>query len=84
MRTPTKADDETHRVRILHSAVKLGPNTHSWDFDARSQILEFVLRNATTLRVAAPAHGDIAPPGCYMIFIVEDGVPSVSRIIRVE
>ena len=68
------------QVRLM----RLGANTHSWDFDARSQILKFVLRSATTLRVAAPAHGNVAPPGYYMIFIVEDGVPSVSRIIKLQ
>ncbi|MCH8253454.1 MAG: DUF1929 domain-containing protein, partial [Planctomycetes bacterium] len=68
------------QVRLM----RLGADTHQWDGDARSQILKFVLRSATTLRVAAPAHGNVAPPGYYMIFIVEDGVPSVSRIIKLQ
>jgi len=35
--------------------------------------------------VTLPANGAIAPPGPYMLFLVNgNGVPSVSRIMRVQ
>jgi len=43
----------------------------------------------TLLRAAGPQHGAIAPPGYYMLFILDatathpNGVPSEARIVRV-
>jgi len=35
--------------------------------------------------VVLPASGNIAPPGPYMLFVVNsNGVPSVSRIMRLQ
>jgi hypothetical protein len=37
------------------------------------------------LNVAAPSNGNIAPPGYYMLFILNgNGVPSVAKIIQIS
>jgi hypothetical protein len=38
---------------------------------------------AGSLRVAAPSNGNEAPPGYYLLFVVDgDGVPSDARLIK--
>ena len=40
---------------------------------------------ATSLTATAPANANIAPPGMYMLFIVDaNGVPSVARMVSVQ
>jgi galactose oxidase len=42
-------------------------------------------RSAGGLTVTAPASAAIAPPGHYMLFLLDaDGIPSVARIIRMR
>jgi hypothetical protein len=37
------------------------------------------------LTVSAPASGAVAPPGWYMLFLIDDaGVPSVAKWIRIS
>ena len=37
------------------------------------------------LTAASPANGNVAPPGVYMLFLIDDeGVPSVSRMVSIE
>lgn len=63
--------------------VRLGSITHAFDQNQRFNRLTFS-KTATELSVRAPASGNLAPPGHYMLFLVNaDGVPSVARIIRV-
>jgi hypothetical protein len=41
--------------------------------------------NAGGLTVQAPASANFAPPGYYMLFIVDtNGVPSVAAILRIQ
>jgi len=41
-------------------------------------------QSGNTLTVAAPANINIAPPGYYMLFIIDDnGVPSVAKIVNI-
>lgn len=62
--------------------LRLGSVTHSFDMDQRFQRLAFT-RASNTLNVTAPAGGRLAPPGYYMLFIVDNnGVPSVAKIIQ--
>jgi galactose oxidase len=66
------------------SLVRLPSVTHAFDQNQRFVPLTFV-RSAGGLRVDAPPSGAIAPPGHYMLFLVDgDGVPSVARIVRVH
>ncbi len=59
-------------------------NTHSFNNSQRYVELDFDILTPQALTVAAPANGNLAPPGYYMLFIVTpDGVPSVSRFVQV-
>jgi hypothetical protein len=63
--------------------VKLGAVTHSNNMDQRYVPLSFTAGNGT-LTVTAPANINVAPPGHYMLFIVNSaGVPSVAPILNV-
>jgi hypothetical protein len=64
--------------------IKLGATTHSFDADQRLIKLAFT-RGSERLSIQAPPSGMFAPPGHYMLFILNDsGVPSVARIIKLE
>jgi Galactose oxidase-like, Early set domain len=64
------------------SLVLLGSVTHSFNFDQRFLELAFQPINGG-LNVQAPANANVAPPGYYMLFIVDtNGVPSVAAIVR--
>ncbi len=61
--------------------IRLGSTTHSFDMNTRLNTLRFT-QEGDGLRVTAPASGNVAPPGHYMLFLlVADGVPSVARIV---
>jgi Domain of unknown function (DUF1929)/PKD domain len=63
--------------------VKLGAVTHSNNMDQRYVPLSFTA-GIGTLTVTAPANVNIAPPGPYMLFIINSaGVPSVAPILNV-
>ena len=64
--------------------VKLGAVTHSNNMDQCYVPLSFTA-GAGTLTVTAPSGINIAPPGHYMLFIINSaGVPSVAPILRVK
>jgi hypothetical protein len=63
--------------------VRLPSVTHAFDQNQRFLSLDFA-RSADRLIVTAPALATLAPPGHYMLFILNhNGVPSVARIIAV-
>ncbi len=63
--------------------IKLGSVTHSTNQEQRLIPLQF-RRNGNSLQIDSPANRNIAPPGNYMLFIVNDeGVPSEASIILV-
>ena len=65
------------------SLIKPGSVTHSTSFDQRFLDLEYT-RDSQTLHVGAPASAAQAPPGDYMMFIVNSaGVPSVASWVHV-
>ena len=62
--------------------IRIGAPTHSYDQDQRLIKLNW---NAIAggLNIQAPANANIAPPGFYMLFLVNaNGVPSVAKILR--
>ena len=62
----------------------LGSATHSFDQNQRFISLDF-RTNSTGLSATAPASGNVAPPGHYLLFLVsDDGVPSVGRVVRIR
>jgi hypothetical protein len=63
--------------------VRLASNTHAYDSDQRYVDLTFS-KSSRYLVVQSPANANLAPPGYYMLFVVNNrGVPSVARIIQV-
>ena len=64
--------------------VGLGATTHADDQGQRHVELQVTHRIAGQgVNVQAPATGDLAPPGYYMLFLLDArGVPSVARIVR--
>jgi hypothetical protein len=67
---------------IQVTLVRLGSTTHA--FDENQRFLRMNFQPGTgALTVTAPAHPNLAPPGHYMMFLVNtQGVPSVAQIIR--
>ena len=63
--------------------VRPGSSTHSFDFEQRVVELSFTASSAGTLTPTAPPSGSIAPPGYYMLFLINStGVPSVAKFIH--
>ncbi|MBV8674325.1 MAG: DUF1929 domain-containing protein [Acidobacteriaceae bacterium] len=63
--------------------IRLGSVTHSFDQNQRLNHLQFAQASGG-LNITAPASGNLAPPGHYMLFLVNsNGVPSVARIIQI-
>jgi hypothetical protein len=63
--------------------VRLGSATHTVNMDQRFNRLNFT-RVSGGLSVTAPANGNQAPPGYYMLFLINSsGVPSVSQMIKI-
>jgi Domain of unknown function (DUF1929)/Fibronectin type III domain len=64
--------------------VSLGADTHQMDMNQHFVPLSFTA-GAGSLSVQAPASPALAPPGYYMMFIVNGaGVPSVAAIVRIN
>ncbi len=64
--------------------VRLGSVTHAFDSNQRFNELAFV-RTTEGLNVKAPSSRNLAPPGHYMLFILNDkGVPSTARTVRIR
>jgi hypothetical protein len=62
--------------------VRPGAPTHAFDMDQRLVMLNFSA-GANTLDVTAPPNGNIAPPGFYMLFLLNRaGVPSVASFVH--
>ena len=65
------------------SLIALGSVTHSFNETQRFVPLSFS-GGSNSLTVQAPQSGNIAPPGPYMLFLVDStGVPSVAAMTRV-
>jgi hypothetical protein len=64
--------------------VRLPSVTHAFDQNQRFVPLAFA-RTAGGLSVTAPASATLAPPGHYMLFLLDaDGIPSVASIVRLQ
>jgi hypothetical protein len=64
--------------------VRLGSVTHAFDSNQRFNRLSFVL-TAGGLTVTTPASPNLAPPGYYLLFIVnKNGVPSAGKSFRLR
>ncbi len=64
--------------------VRLGAVTHSVNMEQRYVPLQFSPRSGG-LRAIVPATAGVAPPGVYMLFLVDAaGVPSVARMVTLD
>ena len=62
--------------------VRNGNVTHAFGMDQRLVELSFTVGNGS-LTVTAPPNGNIAPPGYYMLFLLNNsGVPSVASFVQ--
>ncbi|MDX6690371.1 MAG: hypothetical protein QOG15_1828 [Solirubrobacteraceae bacterium] len=63
--------------------IRLGAVTHSNDMDQRYVPLTYT-KGTGTLTATAPANASIAPPGPYMVVVVDSaGVPSVAKMVSI-
>lgn len=63
--------------------IRAGSATHAFDMEQRMLGLTYTAGTGE-LTVAAPANGNLAPPGWYLLFLVDRyGVPSVAKLVRV-
>ncbi|HUR93014.1 MAG TPA: galactose oxidase-like domain-containing protein [Gemmatimonadales bacterium] len=63
--------------------IRLSAVTHSFNQSQRMNVLSFSA-GAGSVTVTAPSGPNMAPPGDYMLFVVNAaGVPSVAKIVRI-
>ncbi len=61
-----------------------GSSTHAFNFEQRLVNLAFTPGTGTTLTLTSPPNANIAPPGYYMLFLINRaGVPSVAAWVQV-
>jgi hypothetical protein len=62
-----------------------GSTTHGVNMDQRAVGLPITTRAGDTLTLEAPPLATIAPPGFYMLFLLNNqGVPSVAKFVHIE
>jgi hypothetical protein len=63
--------------------IRPGSSTHAFDMEQRLVGLSFTASAPETLIATAPPNGFIAPPGHYMLFILDQaGVPSMAKFVH--
>ena len=70
----------------INRAVLIAPGatTHATDMHQRYVPLRITGRRPCTLDLASPSNANVAPPGYYMLFLVDSaGVPSVAKWVRI-
>jgi hypothetical protein len=66
------------------SLLKLGTTTHHFDFQHRLIWLQIQSISSSGIVVSAPINANLAPPGYYMIHILDgSAVPSIGKIIQI-
>jgi hypothetical protein len=77
---------QTADAASIISVVLMRPGavTHAFDMEQRLVELSFTVGDGV-LNVTAPPNGNIAPPGYYMIFILNsNGVPSLASFVQLS
>lgn len=80
-------DVTTPNSAAIGSAALIRPaaTTHSSDSEQRLVDLPLTVTGSETLRLQLPASPDLAPPGWYMLFVVDGtGVPSSAAWVRLS
>jgi len=64
--------------------VRAGAATHAFDMDQRLVSMSFSA-GTNQLTVTAPPNGNVAPPGYYLLFLVNNaGVPSIASFVQLS
>jgi galactose oxidase-like protein/glyoxal oxidase-like protein/List-Bact-rpt repeat protein len=64
--------------------IRLSSVTHAFNQSQLIYPLTFEVTSSTSLRATAPTNANLAPPGPYMLFLINgSGVPSVAKIVTV-
>lgn len=64
--------------------IRLSAVTHAFNQSQRINRLDFT-QSGTTLTINAPSDANMAPPGHYMLFILDGkGVPSIAKIVQLQ
>jgi hypothetical protein len=62
-----------------------GAATHGFDMQQRNVELEVEGVSGASIRLQAPSGGGVAPPGHYMLFVLNsDGVPSIAEWVHLD
>jgi hypothetical protein len=65
------------------SLTRFGTVTHAFNMGQRFIPLTFSVSGTGSLAVTAPVDSNLAPPGNYMLFILDSkGIPSVAAIVH--
>jgi Galactose oxidase-like, Early set domain len=65
--------------------IGLGSMTHAFDTNQRHVQLPLVAPTSTNATIIGPPNRQTAPPGYYMLFVLNQAnVPSIARIVRLE
>jgi hypothetical protein len=65
--------------------ISLASVTHSFNQNQHAVSLTHSVASTSAITVTAPARAALAPPGYYLLFIVDNrGVPSVAKIVRIS
>jgi galactose oxidase len=64
--------------------IRIGSVTHAFDAGQRANKLSFT-RTPSGVDVTAPGNANLAPPGHYLLFVLNrNGVPSAGKIVHVQ
>ncbi len=67
------------------SLLRLGNTTHHFDFENRLIWLQIQSTTSSSVVVSAPINSNIAPPGYYLIHVLNSsGIPSAGKIIHID
>jgi hypothetical protein len=65
------------------SFIRLSAVTHCFNMGQRHVALDFTRGDPDGFQMTAPADAQLAPPGHYMLFVLNgDGVPAVAPIVQ--
>jgi hypothetical protein len=84
--------NEKFKIRYSHSKainkvlmIKPSSVTHSLNTEQRLVELELLSKSMNEIEIKSPPTGLIAPPGYYMIFLIdEERIPSKSKFVRIS
>jgi hypothetical protein len=64
--------------------VALSSTTHHYNTDQRLLWIQILSSTSNTLKVSAPINRRLAPPGYYMVHVMDGGVPSKAEIVQLS